>query len=372
LKTASTGPSPRSDDRVGRDRFEILVEDRLLLVRQSLEAAECRLEGLALEIEPELREPVPERVPPRVLAEHQLVRGLADRLRGHDLVGELVFEYAVLVDTRLVREGVRAHDRLVRLHRDPDDRRQQAARRIDLLGAHARVEACKDVRARLDRHHHLFHRGVAGALSDPVDRALDLPRSGANRGQAVRDGQTQIVVAVDREHRSIDARSVLPQVADQLGVLVGCRVPHRIGNVQRGGARRERGREHLHQVVPVGARRVLRRELDVFAVPARLPHGPIDLLENPLAAHAQLVLEVDVAGRDEGVDARLARALERLRAALDVGRAGACQPADRGLAQGLGDAGDGLEVPLARNREARFDHVDAELLELTRERQLLR
>ena len=42
-------------------------------------------------------------------------------------------------------------------------------------------------------------------------------------------------------------------------------------------------------------------------VAAGLPHGAVHLLEHLLATHAQLVLEMDVAGRDEGVDARLRR-----------------------------------------------------------------
>ena len=58
-------------------------------------------------------------------------RGLADadRLRRHDLVGLRVLEHAVLVDAALVREGVPADDRLVVLHREGRDRRDELARR---------------------------------------------------------------------------------------------------------------------------------------------------------------------------------------------------------------------------------------------------
>ena len=56
-------------------------------------------------------------MPAAVLAEHQLAFGDADAVRVHDLVGLAVLQHAVLVDARLVREGVAPDDRLVGLHR---------------------------------------------------------------------------------------------------------------------------------------------------------------------------------------------------------------------------------------------------------------
>ena len=49
---------------------------------------------------------------------------------------------------------------------------------------------------------------VAGPLADAVDRAFDLPGPFAQRGQAVGDGQAQVVVAVDAEARLVDAADV--------------------------------------------------------------------------------------------------------------------------------------------------------------------
>jgi hypothetical protein len=69
--------SSGAHDRVGRDRLEVLVEDRLLRVGEILEAPERLLERLALELEAELGEPLAERVATRVLAEHELVRRAA-------------------------------------------------------------------------------------------------------------------------------------------------------------------------------------------------------------------------------------------------------------------------------------------------------
>ena len=99
------------------DGLDVLVEDRLLLVGEILEALEGELEVVAFDVQAELLEPVVEGVPARVLAQHQLVRGTPDRLGRHDLVGDGRLQHAVLVDARLVGEGVVAHDRLVGLHR---------------------------------------------------------------------------------------------------------------------------------------------------------------------------------------------------------------------------------------------------------------
>src|SRR5262249_55455445 len=81
-----------------------------------------------------------------------------------------ILEHAVLMDAGLVRERVLPHDRLVHLHREPGDLRHQATGGEDLFGDHAGDDA-EALAARLDRHHHLFHRRVARALAESVDPA---------------------------------------------------------------------------------------------------------------------------------------------------------------------------------------------------------
>jgi hypothetical protein len=83
------------------------------------------------------------------------------------------------------------------------------------------------------------------------------------------------------------------------------------------------------------------------------------------------VLQVDVAGGDEGVDARARGALDGLGGALDVRATGARQPAHRRPAHRLGHRAHGLEIPLAGDGESGLDHVHAEALELAAERELL-
>ena len=59
---------------------------------------------------------------------------------------------------------------------------------------------------------------LPGALADPVDRALDLPRAGFDGGQRVGDRESQIVVAVDADDRAIAQR--LRNAADQRAVFL--------------------------------------------------------------------------------------------------------------------------------------------------------
>src|SRR3546814_1710866 len=81
------------------------------------------------------------------------------------------------MDAGLVREGVGADDRLVRLHREPRNRREQVARLGDLFGDDAGIEGHQVV-AHLQRHDDLLQRGISRALADTVDRAFRLTRPG--------------------------------------------------------------------------------------------------------------------------------------------------------------------------------------------------
>ena len=65
------------------------------------------------------------------------------------------------------------------------------------------------VAAHVQRHHDLLERGVAGALADAVDRALDLAGAALDRRQRVGDGQAEVVVAVRAEDHLVGVRHAL-------------------------------------------------------------------------------------------------------------------------------------------------------------------
>ena len=128
---------------LGDDGLEIGVGQLHLAVRKLLETGEGGVEGVALGRDAELLQGVGEGVAAGVLAEHDLAADLADRGGVDDLVGRALREHAVLVDARLVGEGVLAHDRLVPLHLVAGQARDHPARPGQLLGADTRLQTGK-------------------------------------------------------------------------------------------------------------------------------------------------------------------------------------------------------------------------------------
>ena len=191
-----------------------------------------------------------------MLAQHQLVRRDADVLGLHDLVGELVLQHAVLMDSGFVRERVVADDRLVGRHRLSDHLRQQPRGRVDLARVDARSDAHQVV-ARLHRHHDFFHRAVARALADSVDRAFDLTRAVAHRRQRIRDRQPEIVVTVRAPDDLVGAGNFLAHVREHPAEFFGDRVAGSVGQIDHGRARANHLTANVDHVIPVGARRVL-------------------------------------------------------------------------------------------------------------------
>ena len=336
----------------------------------SLKRCERLVERVALDLEAELRQRVAQRVAARVLAEHDLVRLEPDLGRVHDLVGRALLEHAVLVDPGLVGEGVAPDDRLVGLHRVAGEARDHAARARQLAAVDLRVEAV-DVAARAQQHHDLLERAVAGALADPVDGALDLARAGQHAGVGVRDREPEVVVAVDRQPHVAQAGDEPVELLEVADVLLRGRVADRVGDVDDVGALGDRDRADLGGELDVGAGRVHRRELDVVAVRLRQRHRGLGLALDVVSRRLELVLDVDVRGRDERVDPRARRVLDRAPGGVDVRLVGARQPADHRALDVAGDLLDRLEVAGRGDREARLDHVDAEPCELLGDLDLL-
>ena len=205
----------------------------------------------------------------------------------------------------------------------------------------------------------------------PVDRALDLARPGPDAGVGVGDGQAQVVVAVDRGLDPAQRRHQLVEAAPHLGVLLGRRVADRVGDVDRRRPLLDRDRDHLGGELEVGPGRVHRRELDVLAVALGQGDGGAGLALDVLAVGPQLVLDVDVGGRDEGVDARPFGVLDRAPGGVDVGLVGAGEAADDRPFDPLGDFLHRLEVAGRGDREAGLDHVDPEPRQLLGDLHLL-
>ncbi len=161
-------------------------------------------------------------------------------------------------------------------------------------------------------------------------------------------------------------------VPEHGAVLVRRRVADRVGQVDRGGAGPDRRLDAAAEVVDRGAGRIHRRPFDVVDEVARLGHGRRDDFEHLLLGLAHLVREMDRRGRDEGVDAGLARARAPLR------RPGRCRRRWRGRdrrrwrsSSRSAISRDGLEIAVRGDREAGLDDVDAHRVEKLGDLELL-
>src|SRR5205814_8582177 len=99
--------------------------------------------------------------------------------------------------------------------------------------------------------------------------------------------------------------------------------------------------------------------------------GPARRAGDVVARRLQLALGVDVARRDEGVDARALRVADGVPGRLDVLLAGPRQPADDRALDFARDRLHGLEVAGRGDREAGLDDVRAQPRELVRDLDLL-
>ena len=355
---------------VGGDGHDVVVGHVLLLVAQRLELLEAGVQLLGFEDVAQLLQPLLEGVAAGVLAQHQVVRGDAHGLGGEDLVGLLVRQHAVLMDAGLVQEGVAAHDGLVQRRALADDVVHRLAGAVDLGGIDARLLAREHVGARAHRHHDLLQRGVACALAQAVDGALDLPRAAQHAAQGVGHRHAQVVVAVHGVLHLVGAGHVADDRLDQRLHLTGRGVAHGVGQVDDRRAVADGNVHHLAEEVHVAAGRVLGGELDVGAVLPRVGHHLCGALQHLLRGHLQLVLHVHRGGGDEEVDAGVGSALDRLPGAVDVLLRGAGEGGHRAVLDRLGDGRYGLKVARRRDRKARFDHVHFQTLQAARHLQL--
>ena len=129
----------------------------------------------------------------------------------------------------------------------------------------------------------------------------------------------------------------------------------------------------MHEV-GVAAAGVLAGELHVIDEGPGIGHHLGGDGQHLVAAFAELVLEVDVGGGDEGVDAPVSGRGNGIGAGFDVAGGGPGQAADGGPVRGSdagGDALHGVEIAAAGEGEAGLDDVDTQACQLLSDRELL-
>ena len=121
---------------------------------------------------------------------------------------------------------------------------------------------------------------------------------------------------------------IFAQIANQPTKLVGRGVADGVGHVNRGRPRLNHLGQHLHQKLGVAPPRILGRKFHIVAQGAGKAHGRGGLLNTLLPVNLQLILQVDVAGGQKGVDAVAGSRLYRIIRPLNVHFAGPRQARD--------------------------------------------
>ncbi len=192
-----------------------------------------------------------------------------------------------------MRKGVGPHDGLVWLHLDAGHAAHEPAGGDDLCSVDAGVDALIEILASLECHDDLFERGVSGALTDAVDRYLDLPCPGLNCRDGVGGSHAEVVMAVNRDDYILNARRVLLDVANELLILVGHRVADRVGDVDRCGALFDGDSKDAAEIVPIAAGGILGREFDFIDITLRSADCRASHLHDFVRRLAELALDVD-------------------------------------------------------------------------------
>src|SRR5713101_5302161 len=286
-----------------------------------------------------------------------------------DVVARPILQDAVLLHRCCVSEGVGADHRLVGLDGGASQLGNQARGAGDL----GRVDAGLEAETRLadaQQHHDLFERGVAGALPDAVDRALNPPGAGHDPGLGVGGRKAQVVVAVNRKDDAVCPASPADHLLDDLAELGRNAVAGRVGDVDDVGPEGDHRLDRLDQVVGVGAARVLGRVLDVVAKGARVRDGLGALPQDLLARQPELALDVQVGDRYDDVDLRGLGVLDRTPDGVDLVSIGPRQRGHSDAADLARDAPAGVELAGRGARETGFDDVHAQLFELPGDAQL--
>jgi hypothetical protein len=219
-------------------------------------------------------------------------------------------------------------------------------------------------------HHDLLERGIAGALADTVDRALDLPDASLDGGDAVRDRKPQIVVTMRAEDRLVRVRHAAPNLLEELPGIFRCAVADGIRQVDGRRPLANRALDNAAEEIAIAARRILCRKLHIVGVLPGAPHAADNLLEAGLARDAQLALQVQIRGRQKRMDPPAFRRFQRAGRFVDVDLAAARQGGDDRAADGGRDLPRRFRVGGRSNWKPRLDDVHTQRVQRTREPQL--
>ena len=273
------------------DGLDVGIADRLFLITQHLEFVKASEQFVCLQMVAHLGKVGLKGVLARMLTQDDVIGLNAHGLGGEDLVGQLVGQNAVLVNARLMSEGVLAHNGLIEGGGLTDDVVDGLAGAPDLGGVDAGLHLI-NVGAGAHGHDHFFKRSVARALTQAVDGTLDLSRAAQHTAQGVGHRHTQVVVAMNRKFDLVGAIHAGHQVLNECLHLGGGGVAHSVGNVQHLRAPCYGQVADLDQKIGVGAGGVLTGELNIGAIFCGISSHSGGLFQDLLLGHAELILHM--------------------------------------------------------------------------------
>ena len=289
----------------------------------------------------------------------------ADFLRRHDFIGLAVLQNAVLMDAAFMGKGVAAHDGLVGLDHETRQGGDQTAGFVNFHGVDVGVERIF-ILAGLEHHDDFFQAGVTRPLPDAVDGAFHLTGAVLDGRDGVRDRQSQIVMAMDRNDRLVDIRNVVAQVSHHAAIFIGSSVTNGVRHIDRTGAMLDGGFYHPRQILPLGTRSVLGGKFHVIRKSAGQLDGVRGDGQGLFPCLAEQMLQMDVRGGNENMDASPFGRLDRLAAGFDVFFHGAGQTGDDGFFQGPGDFFHRLKITRGSRGKPGLNNIHAQLFQLQR------
>ncbi len=153
-------------------------------------------------------------MPASPCSQHNTTFRQADSFRPHNLVCLALLQKSIHMDAGAMRKSVVADNRLICRHRHSQHISHHSAGSIELAGIDTRLYLVEEIPAGMNRHNHLFHRGVTSPFTNTVNRSLDLSGSIFDAGEGIGHGQAEVIVAVNADCGFGDVRDVCPDIAD--------------------------------------------------------------------------------------------------------------------------------------------------------------
>ena len=145
-----------------------------------------------------------------------------------------------------------------------------------------------------DGHHDLFEGSISCPFTDSIDRALHLSGAVLDGGKRIRNGQAEIIMAVNAQRHLLDSLHPLPEGSNEVSKLGGDGVAHRVRNVDGRCPCLDGPFDHRQRNSNIASGGIHGREFDIARIAPCPCHRLGGNLDDFLLRFLQLVFEMDV------------------------------------------------------------------------------